>query len=178
MDSFINHDKDMNFTYVAMEQFRGKYLVQNRVTKQVYETPQFCYLLIAATLFHSYPKEKRLKFVKDYYDNISDHVISLATPVMAGVRTPQKQFSSCTVISSGDSLDTITSATTAIVKYVSQKAGIGINVGRIRAKGSPVRNGDTAHTGIIPFIKLMYAATKSCSQGAIRDGSATAPFLS
>lgn len=176
MDSFIDHDKDMQLTYIAMEQFRGKYLVQNRTTKQLYETPQFCYILIAATLFHNYPIEKRLKYVKEYYDVISNHIVSLATPVMAGVRTPQKQFSSCTVISAGDSLDSITSASTAIVKYVSQKAGIGINVGRIRAKGSPVRNGDTAHTGIIPFIKLFYAATKSCSQGAIRDGSATAHF--
>ena len=176
MDSFIDHERDEDLTYIAMEQFRGKYLVQNRVNGQLYETPQFCYILIAATLFHDYPEDKRLKYVRDYYDLISKHYISLPTPVMAGVRTPVKQFSSCVTINTGDSLDSINAVASGIVKYVSQKAGIGINAGRIRALGSPVRNGDVSHTGIIPFLKYFYAATKSCSQGGVRDGAANVCF--
>lgn len=162
LNSFINHERDENFTYVAMEQWRGKYLVQNRVTGQIFETPQVAYLLIAATLFQSYPKETRLQWVKDYYDAISLHDISLPTPVMAGVRTPQKQFSSCVLIESDDSLDSINATTSSIVKYVSQKAGIGIGAGRIRALGSPIRNGDAYHTGVVPFLKLFQSATRSC----------------
>jgi len=132
-----------------------------------------CYILIAATLFHSYPKESRLKWIKDYYDAISNHDISLPTPVMAGVRTPQRQFSSCVLIESDDSLDSINATTSAVVKYVSQKAGIGIGGGKIRAIGSPVRNGDAYHTGIIPFYKMFQSAVKSCSQGGVRGGAAT-----
>lgn len=173
LNSFINHERDENFTYVAMEQWRGKYLVQNRVTGQIFETPQVAYLLIAATLFQSYPKETRLQWVKDYYDAISLHDISLPTPVMAGVRTPQKQFSSCVLIESDDSLDSINATTSSIVKYVSQKAGIGIGAGRIRALGSPIRNGDAYHTGVVPFLKLFQSATRSCSQGGVRNGAAT-----
>ena len=173
INSFIKHERDENLTYVAMEQLRGKYLVQNRVTGEIFETPQMCYILIAATLFHDYPKETRLNWVKEYYDAISLHDISLPTPVMAGVRTPQRQFSSCVLIESDDSLDSINATTSAIVKYVSQKAGIGIGGGKIRAIGSPVRNGDAYHTGIIPFYKMFQAAVKSCSQGGVRGGAAT-----
>ncbi len=173
INSFVKHERDENLTYVAMEQLRGKYLVQNRVTNRIFETPQMCYILIAATLFHNYPKETRLQWVKDYYDAISTHDISLPTPVMAGVRTPQRQFSSCVLIESGDSLDSINATASSIVKYVSQKAGIGIGAGNIRAIGSPVRNGDTYHTGVIPFYKLFQSAVKSCSQGGVRGGAAT-----
>ena len=169
----IDHHRDEGFTYAAMEQWRSKYLVQNRVTSEIYETPQIAYMLIAATLFQTYPRDTRLRWVKDYYDAISNHDISLPTPVMAGVRTPQKQFSSCVLIESDDSLDSINATTSAIVKYVSQKAGIGIGAGRIRALGSPIRNGDAYHTGVIPFFKLFQAATRSCSQGGIRNASAT-----
>lgn len=173
LNSFINHKRDENFTYVAMEQWRGKYLVQNRVTGQLYETPQVAYMLIAATLFMSYPRSTRLQWVKEYYDAISLHDISLPTPVMAGVRTPQKQFSSCVLIETDDSLDSINATASSIVKYVSQKAGIGIGAGRIRALGSPIRNGDAYHTGVIPFYKHFQTATRSCSQGGVRNGAAT-----
>lgn len=173
IDSFVKHDRDDLLSYVAMEQMRGKYLVQNRVTKTVYETPQMCYVLIAATLFHNYPKETRLQWVKEYYDCISQHEISLPTPVMAGVRTPQRQFSSCVLIETDDSLDSINATSSAIVKYVSQKAGIGVGAGSIRAINSPIRNGDTAHTGVIPFYRLFQSAVKSCSQGGVRGGAAT-----
>ena len=173
INSFVKHDRDESLVYVAMEQMRSKYLVQNRVTKQVFETPQMCYILIAATLFHSYPAEQRLSWVKEYYDAISQHDISLPTPVMAGVRTPQRQFSSCVLIETDDSLDSINATTSAIVKYVSQKAGIGIGAGSIRAINSPIRNGDTAHTGVIPFYRLFQSAVKSCSQGGVRGGAAT-----
>ena len=173
LNSFIHHDRDEHFTYVAMEQWRGKYLVQNRVSNEIYETPQVAYILIAATLFQHYPRETRLQWIKDYYDAISLHDISLPTPVMAGVRTPQKQFSSCVLIETDDSLDSINATTSSIVKYVSQKAGIGIGGGRIRALGSPIRNGDAYHTGVIPFYKLFQSATRSCSQGGVRNGAAT-----
>jgi len=173
LDAYIKHARDENFTYVAMEQWRGKYLVQNRVTGQIFETPQMAYMMISATLFAKYDKATRLQWVKDYYDEVSLGNISLPTPVMAGVRTPQRQFSSCVLIEVDDSLDSINATTSAIVKYVSQKAGIGIGAGRIRALGSPIRNGDSYHTGVIPFYKLFQSATKSCSQGGVRSGSAT-----
>ena len=139
LNTYIKHERDETFTYVAMEQWRGKYLVQNRVTGEIFETPQMAYMLIAATLFQSYPKETRMQWVKDYYDAISNYDVSLPTPVMAGVRTPQKQFSSCVLIESDDSLDSINATSSAIVRYVSQKAGIGLGVGSIRALGSPIR---------------------------------------
>jgi ribonucleoside-diphosphate reductase alpha chain len=173
INSFIKHERDENLTYVAMEQLRGKYLVQNRVTGEIYETPQMCYILIAATLFNNYPADTRLQWIKDYYDAISKHDISLPTPVMAGVRTPQRQFSSCVLIETGDSLDSINATASAVVKYVSQKAGIGIGAGSIRAIGSPIRKGDAYHTGVIPFYKLFQASVKSCSQGGVRGGAAT-----
>jgi ribonucleoside-diphosphate reductase alpha chain len=173
INGFIKHERDEELTYAAMEQFRGKYLVQNRVNKVIYETPQVAYVLIAATLFSTYPKESRLAWVKEYYDAISTHQISLPTPIMAGVRTPQRQFSSCVLIETDDSLDSINATTSSIVKYVSQKAGIGIGASRIRAIGSPIRNGDAYHTGVIPFYKLFQSATRSCSQGGVRNGAAT-----
>jgi ribonucleoside-diphosphate reductase alpha chain len=173
INSFVKHERDENLTYVAMEQLRGKYLCQNRVNGEIFETPQMCYVLIAATLFQSYPTETRLHWIKEYYDAISLHDISLPTPVMAGVRTPQRQFSSCVLIESDDSLDSINATASSIVKYVSQKAGIGIGGGKIRAIGSPVRKGDAYHTGIIPFYKLFQSAVKSCSQGGVRGGAAT-----
>ena len=172
LDRYIKHNRDENISYVGMEQFRGKYLVQNRVTGDIFETPQIAYMLIAATLFSSYTND-RLKWVKDFYDAISNFDISLPTPIMAGVRTPQRQFSSCVLIETDDSLDSINATSSAVVKYVSQKSGIGIGAGRIRAIGSPVRNGDTSHTGVIPFFKLFQASVKSCSQGGVRGGAAT-----
>jgi len=173
INSFIRHERDEELTYAAMEQFRGKYLVQNRVTREIMETPQVTYALIAATLFSHYPRDSRMMWIKDYYDAISTHQISLPTPVMAGVRTPQRQFSSCVLIETDDSLDSINATTSSIVKYVSQKAGIGVGAGRIRAIKSPIRNGDAYHTGVIPFYKLFQAATRSCSQGGVRNGAAT-----
>ena len=173
INSYIKHDRDFDIAYVGMEQFRGKYLVQNRVTGRLYETPQIAYMLIAATLFSSYEKDIRLKYVKDYYDAISNFDISLPTPVMAGVRTPQRQFSSCVLIETDDSLDSINATSSSVVKYVSQKAGIGIGAGSIRAINSPIRNGDASHTGVIPFYKLFQASVKSCSQGGVRGGAAT-----
>ena len=173
INSFIKHDRDFQISYVGMEQFRGKYLVQNRVTKQLYETPQMAYILIAATLFSQYPRDERMRWVKDYYDAVSQFDISLPTPVMAGVRTPQRQFSSCVLIETDDSLDSINATSSSIVKYVSQKAGIGVGAGSIRAINSPIRNGDASHTGVIPFYKMFQAAVKSCSQGGVRGGAAT-----
>lgn len=173
LNSFIDHDRDFNIVYVGMEQFRGKYLVKNRVTGQIYETPQVAYMLIAMVLFRRYPQETRLKWVREFYDAISTFDISLPTPIMAGLRTPQKQFSSCVLIETDDSLDSINATSSSIVKYVSQKAGIGIGAGRIRAINSPIRNGDASHTGVIPFYKHFQSAVKSCSQGGVRGGAAT-----
>jgi len=173
LNSHIKHDRDEVLTYAAMEQFRGKYLVQNRSTGEIFETPQVAYMMIAATLFAKYPAETRMSFVKAYYDAISTFKISLPTPVMAGVRTPQRQFSSCVLIETDDSLDSINATSSAIVKYVSQKAGIGIGAGSIRAVGSKIRSGDATHTGVIPFYKMFQSAVKSCSQGGVRGGAAT-----
>jgi ribonucleoside-diphosphate reductase alpha chain len=167
------HDRDFQIVYAGMEQFRGKYLIKNRVTNKYFETPQMAYMLIAMTLFRNYDKETRLKWVKDLYDSISTFEISLPTPIMAGLRSPQKQFSSCVLIETDDSLDSINATASAIVKYVSQKAGIGIGAGRIRAIGSAIRNGDASHTGVIPFYKHFQSAVKSCSQGGVRGGAAT-----
>jgi ribonucleoside-diphosphate reductase alpha chain len=173
LNSVIDHGRDFNLTYAGMEQFRGKYLVKNRVTGKYYETPQMTFMLIAMVLFRTYPKETRLKWVKDLYDAVSNFEISLPTPIMAGLRTPQKQFSSCVLIETADSLDSISATSAAILKYVSQKAGIGIGAGAIRALGSPIRSGDTSHTGVIPFYKHFQSAVKSCSQGGVRGGAAT-----
>ena len=173
LNSYIKHDRDNSIAFAGMEQFRGKYLVQNRVTGEIFETPQIAYMMIAATLFSNYPAATRMKYIKDFYDATSNFDISLPTPIMAGLRTPQRQFSSCVLIETGDSLDSINATSSAIVKYVSQKAGIGVGAGSIRAIGSPVRNGDTSHTGVIPFYKMFQAAVKSCSQGGVRGGAAT-----
>ena len=172
LNGYIKHDRDDNFTFAVMEQFRGKYLVQDRSTKAVYETPQILYMMIAATLFHKYD-EGRLKYVKDYYDAISQFYISLPTPIMAGVRTPTRQFSSCVLIESGDSLDSINATSTSIVKYISKKAGIGIGTGSVRAAGARVGDGSIVHTGLVPFLKYFQSAVKSCSQGGVRGGAAT-----
>ncbi len=173
LNRYIKHDRDDNFTYAGMEQFRGKYLVQDRRDKTHYETPQMLYMMVAATLFMNYPNDKRLKYVKDYYDAISQFYISLPTPIMAGVRTPTRQFSSCVLIESGDSLDSINATATSIVKYISKKAGIGIGAGSIRAEGAKVGDGSVVHTGLIPFLKYFQSAVKSCSQGGVRGGAAT-----
>ena len=173
LNDYIKHERDDTFTFAGMEQFRGKYLVQERATKTHYETPQMLYMMVAATLFQNYPIETRLKYVKDYYDAISQFYISLPTPIMAGVRTPTRQFSSCVLIESGDSLDSINSTATSIVKYISKKAGIGIGAGAIRADGARVGDGSIVHTGLIPFLKYFQAAVKSCSQGGVRGGAAT-----
>ena len=172
LNKYIDHERDNLLTYAAMEQFRGKYLIRNRVTNKFYETPQMAFMLIAMTLFQNY-KKNRIKWVKDLYDAISTFDISLPTPIMAGVRSPQRQFSSCVLIETDDSLDSINATSSAIVKYVSQKAGIGIGGGRIRAVGSPIRRGDASHTGVIPFWKHFQSAVKSCSQGGVRGGAAT-----
>ena len=169
---YVDHDRDDVLTYAAMEQFRGKYLVKNRVTNKYYETPQMAMMLIAMTLFQNYKKD-RIKWVKELYDALSTFDISLPTPIMAGVRTPQRQFSSCVLIETDDSLDSINATSSAIVKYVSQKAGIGIGAGSIRAIGSPVSGGAVSHTGVIPFYKHFQSAVKSCSQGGVRGGAAT-----
>lgn len=173
IEDFVRHERDMNLTFAAMEQMRGKYLVQNRVTREILETPQVLYILVAATLFSQYPKETRLRYVKDYYDAISKHDISLPTPIMSGVRTAMRQYSSCTLIECDDSLRSINATSSAIVDYVSQRAGIGIGAGRIRALGSAVKGGTATHTGVTPFFKHFASGVNSCNQGGVRKGSAT-----
>lgn len=173
MDKHLDHWRDMNFSYAAVKQLEGKYLVQNRVTGELYESPQFAYMLIGATLFAEYKDEQRMQLVKAFYDAVSLFKISLPTPIMSGVRTPTRQFSSCVLIESDDSLDSISATAGAIIRYVSQRAGIGINGGRLRALGSPIRNGEAFHTGLIPFYKHFQSAVKSCSQGGVRGGAAT-----
>ncbi len=173
LNAYLDHSRDMNFSYAAVKQLEGKYLVQNRVTGEIYESPQQLYMLVAACLFANYPRETRLDYVKRFYDATSKFKLSLPTPIMAGVRTPTRQFSSCVLIETGDSLDSINATAAAIVKYVSQRAGIGINAGGIRAIGSPIRNGEAFHTGCIPFYKHFQTAVKSCSQGGVRGGAAT-----
>jgi ribonucleoside-diphosphate reductase alpha chain len=173
MNEYIDHWRDMDFSYAAVKQLEGKYLVQNRVTGEIYESAQFLYILVAACLFANYDKDTRMGYIKRFYDATSKFKISLPTPIMAGVRTPTRQFSSCVLIEAGDSLDSINATASAIVKYVSQRAGIGVNAGRIRALGSPIRGGEAFHTGCIPFYKHFQTAVKSCSQGGVRGGAAT-----
>lgn len=173
LDAAIVHERDMKLAYAASKQMEGKYLVQDRVTGEIYESPQMLYMLVSACLFSGYPKSERLAYVKRFYDAVSNHKISLPTPIMAGVRTPTRQFSSCVLIEAADNLDSINASASAIVKYVSNKAGIGLNVGNIRALGSPIRGGDAFHTGCIPFYKYFQTAVKSCSQGGVRGGAAT-----
>lgn len=173
LNAHIDHWRDMNFSYAAVKQLEGKYLVQNRVTKKIYESPQFLYVLVAMCLFAKYSGKTRLDYIKRFYDAVSTFKISLPTPIMSGVRTPTRQFSSCVLIECDDSLDSINATTSAIVKYVSQRAGIGVNAGRIRALGSEIRGGEAQHTGCLPFYKLFQSAVKSCSQGGVRGGAAT-----
>ena len=173
MDNFIDHWKDLRFTYAAVKQLENKYLVQNRVTGKVYESPQFIFLLVGACLFSKYPKKTRLQYVERFYNAASNFKLSLPTPIMSGVRTPTRQFSSCVLIETADSLDSINATAGAVVRYVSQRAGIGINAGRIRAIGSPIREGEAYHTGCVPFFKHFQSAVKSCSQGGVRGGAAT-----
>lgn len=173
LEEYLDHWRDMNLAYAAVEQMAGKYLVQDRVSKTVYESPQFLYMLVGMCLFANYDRAERMSYVKRFYDATSEFKISLPTPIMSGVRTPSRQFSSCVLIECGDSLDSINATTSAIVRYVSQRAGIGINAGRIRALGSPIRGGEAQHTGCIPFYKLFQTAVKCCSQGGVRGGAAT-----
>jgi ribonucleoside-diphosphate reductase alpha chain len=172
LGDYINHWRDMNFSYAGVKQLEGKYLAQNRTTGEIYESPQQLYMLVAMCLFQEY-KNDRIDYVKRFYDAISLFKISLPTPIMAGVRTPTRQFSSCVLIEAADSLDSISATSSAIVKYVSQRAGIGVNAGAIRAEGSPIRGGEATHTGCIPFYKHFHSAVKSCSQGGVRGGAAT-----
>ncbi len=176
IDLFIDHSKDEHYTFAAIAQLCEKYLVQNRATGQIYETPQVRYAVAAATAFHSEDKDKRLKYVKEYYECASDGHFTLATPVLAGLGTPTKQFSSCVLISSDDTLDSIFAAGEMMAKYASKRAGIGLEVGRIRPLGAPIRNGEIKHTGMIPFMKKWFADLRSCSQGGIRNASCTVTF--
>ena len=173
MNNFINHNRDFTLTWAAIKQMDGKYLRQNRVTGEIFETPQFLYMMVSATIFMSYPKSSRMNWIKKCYDAISTFDLSLPTPIMAGLRTPVKQFSSCVLIESGDSLKSINATSSAIIEYISKKAGIGVNAGSIRGLGSPIRGGESAHTGVIPFFKHFQSAVKSCSQGGVRGGAAT-----
>lgn len=174
-DRQIKHELDLKFSYAAIKQFEGKYLVQNRVTGDVLESPQMALMCISLAIFQDFSSvsEERKRIICDFYRNLAEQNISLPTPIMAGVRTPLKQFSSCVLIECGDSLDSIAATGSAIIRYVSQRAGIGINAGQIRAKGSPVRNGSVYHTGITPFLKFFQAAVQSCSAGGVRSGAAT-----
>jgi len=176
IDSYIEEERDFLFTYAGLRQVVDKYLVQDRSTGTVYETPQFMYILIAATLFSNYPKDTRLSYVKRYYNAISKHKINIPTPVMAGVRTPLRQFASCVLVDSDDTLDSIFSSDMAIGRYVAQRAGIGINAGRIRGINSKIRGGEVQHTGVIPFLKKFEATVRCCTQNGIRGGSATVHF--
>jgi ribonucleoside-diphosphate reductase alpha chain len=176
LQSFIDHERDYLFTYAGLRQVVDKYLVQDRSSGALYETPQFMYLLISATIFSKYPKETRLDYVKRYYDAISKHKINIPTPIMAGVRTPLRQYASCVLVDVDDTLDSIGSSDLAIMRYVAQRAGIGINAGRIRGINAKIRGGEVAHTGVIPFLKKFEATVRSCTQNGIRGGSATVHF--
>jgi len=175
-DKYIKHSRDITFTYAGLQQIVDKYLVQDRSNGEVFETPQFMYMLIAMTLFHKYDEDRRLDYVKRYYDAISTYKINIPTPIMAGVRTPLRQFASCVLVDSDDSLDSIFTSDMAIGRYVAQRAGIGINAGRIRGLGSKIRGGEVQHTGVIPFLKKFEATVRSCTQNGVRGGSATVHF--
>ena len=175
-DSFLDHDRDFMFTYAGLRQVCDKYLVQDRSNGVVFETPQFMYMMIALTIFQDYPKETRLSYVKRYYDAISRHKINIPTPIMAGVRTPLRQFASCVLVDVDDTLDSIFSSDMAIGRYVAQRAGIGINAGRIRGINSKIRGGEVQHTGVVPFLKKFESTVRCCTQNGIRGGSATVHF--
>ena len=176
IDSYIDYGRDYLFSYAGMRQVVDKYLVQDRSSGELYETPQQMYIMIALTLFQRYPKEKRLDYVRRYYNAISKHKINIPTPVMAGVRTPLRQFASCVLVDVDDTLDSIFSSDMAIGYYIAQRAGIGINAGRIRGINSKIRGGEVQHTGVIPFLKKFEATVRCCTQNGIRGGSATVHF--
>jgi ribonucleoside-diphosphate reductase alpha chain len=176
LDSYIHHKRDENFTYAGMRQVVDKYLVQDRSSGEIFETPQYMYMMIAATLFAQYPKETRMHYVRRYYDSTSLFKINIPTPVMAGVRTPIRQFASCVLVDSDDTLDSIFASDMAIGRYTAQRAGIGINSGRIRGVNSKIRGGEVAHTGIIPFLKKFESTVRCCTQNGVRGGSATVHF--
>jgi ribonucleoside-diphosphate reductase alpha chain len=176
VNSWIDHDRDYLFTYAGLRQVVDKYLVQDRSTGGVYETPQFMYIMIALTIFAEYPKETRMSYVRRYYDAISKHKINIPTPIMAGVRTPLRQFASCVLVDTDDTLDSIFSSDMAIGRYVAQRAGIGINAGRIRGINSKIRGGEVQHTGVVPFLKKFESTVRCCTQNGIRGGSATVYF--
>ena len=176
LDSYIDHNRDYLFTYAGMRQVVDKYLVQDRSTGAIFETPQFMYMLISATLFQKYPEEKRLDYVQRYYDAISTHKINIPTPIMGGVRTPLRQFASCVLVDVDDTLDSIFASDMAIGYYVAQRAGIGINAGKIRAVNSKIRGGEVQHTGVVPFLKKFESTVRCCTQNGIRGGSATVHF--
>ena len=176
MENWLNHERDYTFTYAGLRQVIDKYLVQDRSTNMIFETPQFMYMMISATVFANYPKNKRMTYVKKYYDAISQFKINIPTPVMAGVRTPLKQYASCVLVDVDDTLPSIFSSDMAIGRYVAQRAGIGINAGRIRGINSRIRGGEVQHTGVIPFLKKFEATVKCCTQNGVRGGSATVHF--
>ena len=176
IDSWIDHGRDYLFTYAGLRQVVDKYLVQDRSTTELYETPQYMYMLIAAAIFQEYPSETRLDYVKKYYNAISKHKINIPTPIMAGVRTALRQFASCVLVDIDDTLDSIFSSDMAIGKYVAQRAGIGINAGRIRGINSKIRGGEVQHTGVVPFLKKFESTVRCCTQNGIRGGSATVHF--
>ena len=176
MENWITHERDYTFTYAGLRQVIDKYLVQDRSNGEVFETPQFMYMMISATMFADYPKEKRMTYVKKYYDAISQFKINIPTPVMAGVRTPLKQYASCVLVDTDDTLPSIFSSDMAIGRYVAQRAGIGINAGRIRGINARIRGGEVQHTGVIPFLKKFEATVKCCTQNGVRGGSATVHF--
>ena len=176
LESFIDHDRDYLFTYAGLRQIVDKYLVQDRSTGALYESPQFMYLLISASIFSKYPEDTRLDYIKKYYDAISKHRINIPTPIMAGVRTPIRQFASCVLVDIDDTLDSIFSSDMAVGKYVAQRAGIGINAGRIRGINSKIRGGEVQHTGVVPFLKKFESTVRCCTQNGIRGGSATVHF--
>ena len=176
LDSHMKHDRDMLYTYAGLRQVVDKYLVQDRSSGMLYESPQYMYMLIASVLFKEYPVDKRLSYVKRYYDAVSSFKINIPTPIMAGLRTPLRQFASCVLVDSGDSLDSIFSSDMAIGRYVAQRAGIGINAGRIRGLGAKIRGGEVQHTGVIPFLKKFESTVRCCTQNGVRGGSATVHF--
>ena len=176
LDSYIKHKRDENFTYAGLRQVVDKYLCQDRSTGQIFESPQFMYMMIAATLFNSYPAETRMYYVRRYYDATSLFKVNIPTPVMAGVRTPVRQFASCVLVDAADTLDSIFASDMAIGRYTAQRAGIGINAGRIRGVNSKIRGGEVAHTGIVPFMKKFEATVRCCTQNGVRGGSATTHF--
>ena len=176
LDSYIDNDRDYIFTYAGIRQVVDKYLVQDRSSGDVYETPQYMYIMIATTLFQNYPEESRLTYVRKYYDAISKHKINIPTPIMAGVRTPLRQFASCVLVDANDTIDSIFSSDMAIGYYVAQRAGIGINAGRIRGIGSKIRGGEVQHTGVVPFLKKFESTVRCCTQNGVRGGSATVHF--